>query len=83
MRAELTASEAGRLRDEENLCTLGGPVYKRAIGAAKTEIQASMPTEARDVDVLALDEALGELMSLDSRLSRIVELKFFVKMLTQ
>ena len=37
----------------------------------------SMPTETPGVDVLALDEALGELMSLDPRLSRIVELKFF------
>src|SRR5262245_39814984 len=38
---------------------------------------ASVPTEAPGVDVLALDAALDELMSLDPRLSRVVELKFF------
>jgi RNA polymerase sigma factor (TIGR02999 family) len=37
----------------------------------------SMPTETPVVDVLALDEALGELMSVDPRLSRVVESKFF------
>jgi RNA polymerase sigma factor (TIGR02999 family) len=37
----------------------------------------SLPTKTPGVDVLALDEALDELKSLDPRLSRIVELKFF------
>jgi RNA polymerase sigma factor (TIGR02999 family) len=37
----------------------------------------SIAADPPGVDVLALDEALGELMSLDPRLSRIVELKFF------
>jgi RNA polymerase sigma factor (TIGR02999 family) len=37
----------------------------------------SVPAEAPALDVLALDEALGELTGLDPRLSRVVELKFF------
>jgi RNA polymerase sigma-70 factor (ECF subfamily) len=37
----------------------------------------SLPTEAPGVDVLALDEALDELMAIDHRLCRVVELKFF------
>jgi RNA polymerase sigma-70 factor (ECF subfamily) len=37
----------------------------------------SAPAEAPALDVLALDEALGELATLDPRLSRVVELKFF------
>jgi len=37
----------------------------------------SVPAEAPALDVLALDEALGELATIDPRLSRVVELKFF------
>lgn len=37
----------------------------------------SVPVEAPALDVLALDEALGELTNLDPRLSHVVELKFF------
>jgi RNA polymerase sigma factor (TIGR02999 family) len=37
----------------------------------------SVPAEVPALDVLALDEALGELKSLDPRLSAVVELKFF------
>jgi RNA polymerase sigma factor (TIGR02999 family) len=37
----------------------------------------SIPVEAPSLDVLALDEALRELTSLDPRLSQVVELKFF------
>ncbi len=37
----------------------------------------SMPGEAPALDVLALDEALGELTIVDPRLSRVVDLKFF------
>jgi RNA polymerase sigma factor (TIGR02999 family) len=40
-------------------------------------IDAAMPVEPPSIDVLALDEALDELAALDSRLSRLVELKFF------
>src|SRR5262249_39823719 len=40
------------------------------------------PAEPPAVDVLALDEALDELMSVDPRLSRIVELKFFAGLTT-
>jgi RNA polymerase sigma factor (TIGR02999 family) len=40
-------------------------------------IDAAIPAEPRSVNLLALDEALDELGSLDSRLSRLVELKFF------
>ena len=37
----------------------------------------SAPAEAPALDVLALDEAFGELTNLDPRLSHVVELKFF------
>ncbi len=37
----------------------------------------SVPAESPALDVLALDEALGELATIDVRLSRVVELKFF------
>lgn len=41
MRTELTASGAGRLRDDESCVRSAGPwVYKAAIRAAKTEIPA-------------------------------------------
>ena len=36
-----------------------------------------MPASVRDVDLLALDEALDALSQLDERQSRIVELRFF------
>ena len=37
----------------------------------------SLPGDAPALDVLALDEALGELTTVDPRLSQIVDLKFF------
>jgi RNA polymerase sigma factor (TIGR02999 family) len=40
------------------------------------------PVDPPDVDVLALDEALVELTTLDPRLSRVVELKFFAGLTT-
>jgi RNA polymerase sigma factor (TIGR02999 family) len=49
---------------------------KRA-GATISVDDVSIPTEPPGVDVLALDEALDDLMAVDPRLSRIVELKFF------
>jgi DNA-directed RNA polymerase specialized sigma24 family protein len=44
--------------------------------------EVALPAAPASVDVLALDEALDELMSLDSRLARIVELKFFAGLTT-
>jgi RNA polymerase sigma factor (TIGR02999 family) len=38
---------------------------------------ASLPVESPALDELALDKALGELTTVDPRLSRVVELKFF------
>jgi len=38
---------------------------------------ASPATPAKSVDVLALDEALGQLAAVDERLCRVVELRFF------
>jgi RNA polymerase sigma factor (TIGR02999 family) len=42
----------------------------------------AVPIDPPGVDVLALDEALDELASLDARLSRVVELKFFAGLTT-
>jgi len=36
-----------------------------------------MPMSSRELDLLALDEALGDLENLDARQSRIVQLRFF------
>jgi RNA polymerase sigma factor (TIGR02999 family) len=54
-------------------------------GADATMISLSdavLPAEPPAVDVLALDEALDALMSVDPRLSRVVELKFFAGLTT-
>jgi RNA polymerase sigma factor (TIGR02999 family) len=47
-------------------------------GGIRLELQSDMmPASDRDVDLLALDEALDALSQLDQRQSRIVELRFF------
>jgi RNA polymerase sigma factor (TIGR02999 family) len=49
-------------------------------GGAPTRVvlnEATQPAEAADVDVIALHDALNELEKVDSRQSRIVELKYF------
>ena len=47
-------------------------------GGIRLELQPDMmPASVRDVDLLALDEALDALSQLDERQSRIVELRFF------
>jgi len=51
---------------------------KRGAGAVRVTIDAAIAgTEAMDVDVLALDEALTALAGLDERAARVVELRFF------
>ena len=49
----------------------GGNVYKLALEEAE-ELR-----EVLDVDIVALDEALKSLATLDAQQSRVVELKFF------
>ena len=47
-------------------------------GGIRLELQSDMmPASDRDVDLLALDEALDTLRQLDERQSRVVELRFF------
>ncbi len=51
---------------------------RKRVAGVRVELSHEMsPSAARDVDVLAIDEALCELEKLDSRQSRIVELRFF------
>lgn len=51
---------------------------KRSLGTPTVQFNDSdSPTSARDVDTLALDEALTDLSLLDQRKARIVELRFF------
>ena len=51
---------------------------KRGDGACMVTLdEAMVGTEQRDVNVIALDEALDKLAKLDPQQSRIVELKFF------
>jgi RNA polymerase sigma factor (TIGR02999 family) len=50
----------------------GGSATLVSLGAANEE-----PTAARDVDVLAIDEALERLAALDEEQVRIIELRFF------
>jgi RNA polymerase sigma factor (TIGR02999 family) len=51
---------------------------KRGAGALRIELDEGLATApSRDVDLLALDEALERLTKLDPQRSRIVELRFF------
>jgi RNA polymerase sigma factor (TIGR02999 family) len=51
---------------------------KRAGGAERVALDdAVVAVGERDVDLVALDEALGRLTELDSRLSKVVELRYF------
>jgi RNA polymerase sigma-70 factor (ECF subfamily) len=51
---------------------------KRGGGAARVTLEgAGLRAEERSADLLALDEALGELEAVDPRKARIVELRYF------
>jgi RNA polymerase sigma factor (TIGR02999 family) len=54
---------------------------KRGSGALKLELDeamaVAMPQQARDVDLLGLNDALDRLAELDERQGRVVELRFF------
>jgi RNA polymerase sigma factor (TIGR02999 family) len=51
---------------------------KRAGGAERVPLEETILVEAeRDVDLVALDEALERLAAIDPRLSRVVELRYF------
>lgn len=53
---------------------------KRGAGATRLTLDPSIvqgPVQSRDVDLLALNEALDRLAKLDSQQSRIVELRYF------
>lgn len=47
-----------------------------ALNRADVELE-SLPADAQDVDLVALDEALGKLAAKDARKARLVELRFF------
>ena len=49
----------------------GGDVFKLALDEAEEQAQV------RDVDIVALDDALKDLAEMDEQQSRVVELKFF------
>jgi RNA polymerase sigma factor (TIGR02999 family) len=80
------------IRNRAHLLALAGRLMRQVLvdaarrrGALKrggdvtvvTLDDVSLPTEARGVEVLALDQALDELASLELRLARVVELRFF------
>ena len=51
---------------------------KRGAGVCKLSLaDATMPSRQKDVDIVALDDALKELAKIDPRQSRVVELRFF------
>lgn len=52
---------------------------KRGAGATRLTLDASVagPSQERDVDLLALDEALDRLAKLDRQQSQIIELRYF------
>ena len=62
------ASGSGRRRAQTTIVKRGGD----AILASLSDVSA--PAEAPAVDVLALQEALGELMTVDPRLFEVVDL---------
>ena len=52
---------------------------RRGAGGHSVSLDEALAVaESRDIDLLALDDALGDLARLDSDLSRVVELRFFV-----
>ena len=56
----------------------GKAAAKHGGGAHRVTLDdAHVPTPDRDVDVVALEEALTALAGLDERMSRVVELRFF------
>jgi RNA polymerase sigma factor (TIGR02999 family) len=57
----------------------GRQAAKRGSGAPKVPLDETIAVpELRDVDVVALDEALSRLAEIDPRQERIVELRFFM-----
>jgi RNA polymerase sigma factor (TIGR02999 family) len=68
MMRQILVDHARRVRAEKR----GGNVTLIALEAVH-----AVPGTSRDVDVLALDEALDQLAAIDPRLCRVVELKFF------
>jgi RNA polymerase sigma factor (TIGR02999 family) len=50
---------------------------KRGAGVPRLTLDHAIASPQRDVDVLALDEALGRLAKLDSQQSQIIELRYF------
>lgn len=57
----------------------GRQAAKRGSGAPKVPLDETIAVpELRDVDVVALDEALSRLTEFDARQGRIVELRFFM-----
>ena len=57
----------------------GHQAAKRGAGAAQLSLDEalSVPGQQRDVNLVALDEALGELERLDPQQSRVIELRYF------
>jgi RNA polymerase sigma factor (TIGR02999 family) len=57
---------------------------KRAGGLARVTLnEANLPAAERDVDLIALDDALADLSVKDPKLARLVELKFFAGLTTK
>ncbi len=50
---------------------------KRGVGLTRITLDQSIASPQRDVDLLALDEALDRLAKLDSQQSQIIELRYF------
>ena len=50
---------------------------KRGGGALTLTVDAALPAPQREIDLVALDDALEALAKLDQRQSRLVELRFF------
>ena len=57
----------------------GHQAAKRGTGAAQLSLDEalSVPGQQRDVNLVALDDALGELEQLDPQQSRVIELRYF------
>ncbi len=62
----------------------GREAVKRGGGRQRITLdESAMPSAERDVDLLALDEALARLAGLDERKARVVELRFFAGLTVQ
>ena len=95
---KLAAREGGRWKDRTHFLAVAATAMRQILvdhargreavrrGGGRQRItldESAMPSADRDVDLLALDEALERLAGLDERKARVIELRFFAGLTVQ